>query len=78
MHSLGLRGKLADWHSGAQAWREPYLAALHIAFPLDHAPHGSPSSGVCEARGVLPRCRRAYSAACNPSDDLPVAVFLSF
>ena len=36
MHSLGLRGKLADWHSGAQAWREPYLAVLHIAFPLDH------------------------------------------
>ena len=46
MHSSGLRGKLADWHSGAQAWREPYLAALHIAFPLDDAPHGSPSSGV--------------------------------
>ncbi len=46
MHSSGLRGKLADWHSGAQAWREPYLAALHIAFPLDDSPHGSKSSGV--------------------------------
>ena len=30
-------GTLADRHSGAQAWLEPYLAALHIAFLLDYA-----------------------------------------
>ena len=37
MHFSVLRGKLAEWHLGAQAQREPYLAALHIAFQLDHA-----------------------------------------
>lgn len=37
MHAPGLRDKLADRHSDVQAWREPYLAALHIAFSLDYA-----------------------------------------